>query len=177
MKKIFLIIALTICVSAIYAQGNNKNEGTPLRETFWFLKVINGQNIAATNDNEPYIVFDQSNTYYGNLGCNSFFGKYSASSKKIKLQYKGATKKLCPDMSSEELFLKAQKAPITHYAINGDILTLYVRGEEYMRFQAGVNPNKSDKANINAIESEDPDFNDKGERETQREDSGENLGE
>ncbi|MBP5709660.1 MAG: META domain-containing protein [Bacteroidales bacterium] len=177
MKKILFIIALAFCFSAIYAQKDSKNEGTPLRETFWFLKAIDGQNIAATNGNEAYIVFDPSNTYYGNLGCNSFFGKYSASSKKIKLRYTGATKKLCPDMSTEEIFLKAQKAPITHYTINGNTLTLYVQGKEYMRFEAGANPNKGDKANINSIETEENDFNDKGERETQREDSGENLGE
>ena len=176
MKKVFLFIALIVCCSAIYAQKENKSNVTSLRETFWFLKVVNGQTVAATNDNEPYIVFDASNTYYGNLGCNSFFGKYSASSKKIKLKYTGATKKLCGDMTTEEIFLKAQKAPITNYTISGNTLILYVKGEEYMKFEAGKNPNKGDKTNINAIEQEE-EFNDKGERETQREDSGDNLGE
>ncbi|MCQ2286176.1 MAG: META domain-containing protein [Bacteroidales bacterium] len=177
MKKFFFGIALMICCGCLFAQKSTSSDQTPFRETFWYLKTIDGKAINKTNDIEPYIVFDKSNTYYGNLGCNSYFGKYSVSSKKVKLKYSGATKKLCAEMESEEQFLKALKMPVTHYLIENNTLTLLLNGKPYMTFVAGPTPQSGDKTNINSIEREEQEYNDKGERETQREDLGDGFGE
>ena len=117
MKKIVFITVLLGCSMFLFAQNNGKkNEGgVTLKETVWLLKSIEGKPIAGKEARNPYIIFDQGGQYYGNFGCNTFFGQYSAKKAKMKLKYSGATKKLCDFMETETLFLQSLKKNISNY--------------------------------------------------------------
>lgn len=158
----------------VWGQTSKKDENnsnmTSLIETYWILQSVEGNPITGTFDITPYILFDKGNLYYGNTGCNSFFGKFTSKKNKLKLKYSGATKKICAVMTTETIFLKALKKEISHYKIEGDILILLAKDREILRCKAGENPNKGGKSDLENIEVATPIQNqDKSEKEEEKE--------
>ena len=113
------------------------SKNKPLVDTYWVLKSVKGEDIPKCIIT-PNIVFKSDGRFSGNLGCNSFFGTYNCGKKKIKMEFEGATKRLCDNMKVEKMFLSGLHAEFTQYEIIDDILILKDKDGEVLRFFAGV---------------------------------------
>jgi len=132
-----LAISLTACMTAKKKAEMAQNK--PLVETHWVLKSVKGEDIPK-NIITPFIVFHSDGTYNGNLGCNKFFGNYRCGKSKMKMEYEGATKRLCETMKVEKLFMLHLHSDFKQYEINRDTLILKDKEGEVLRFFAGVKP-------------------------------------
>jgi len=82
-----------------------------------------------------YIIFNDNYKFSGNLGCNLFFGEFNYRKKKIRLDYFGATKKLCANMEVEEQFVKAIRNDILQYNIEKNKLYLLYKNKTICKFE------------------------------------------
>jgi heat shock protein HslJ len=141
MKKIIITASLFIILYGCQSQKKaielalNK----PLQSTVWILKSVEKLNIDSNQLYIPYIVFDTNGRYFGNFGCNKFFGSYFAKKQKISMDYSGATKKLCSEMEMERIFSKNIKQNISQYKISRDTLILFDNKCEKLKFVANKN--------------------------------------
>ena len=135
--SVMLLVSLTlICAQCHSSKKMAESKNTPLRLVQWNLLSIEGEALDSTAYvTKPYIVFSDNGTFTGNFGCNTFFGDYFQKKQKLELTYKGATKKLCQQMSVERTMMKALKKEINRYEIADNILILYSGKEEIMRFE------------------------------------------
>lgn len=139
MKKIvyplIVFCLITTCHCCKTTKKNLKGGQYPLIGTQWELVAIDGKEITKEFALRPFITFDSAGSIHGNLGCNSFFGTYEAGKKgKMKIEYQGATKRLCSKMEVERQLINALKTNITRYQISGNQLTLFTDEKEIMRF-------------------------------------------
>jgi heat shock protein HslJ len=133
---IALILTCSCCKTS---KKNVKTEKYPLIGTQWMLSALEGEEFAKEFALHPFIVFDTAGSFQGNLGCNSFFGSYEVTKKqKMRIEFQGATKRLCSKMEVERRFLAILKRDITRYEKHDDELILFSENEELMRFK-GVN--------------------------------------
>ena len=116
-------------------KSSPKVQGKPLVQTNWMLTHINGESIGAAPV-EASIAFNEEGGVSGTLGCNTFFGTYYVKKDKMSIDYTGATKKLCSEMSVEKKYIAALKSDITHYTIHDSELTIYTKNQEVLRFHA-----------------------------------------
>jgi heat shock protein HslJ len=139
-KKIIFLSLVVLALSLLLSGKRNKINGNlPLCNTKWILTEIS--NVPIThNVDTAYIVFYESYRVSGNFGCNLFFGEFIYGKKKLKIDYLGATKKYCFDMSLEEIFTKAIKNDITHYLIEKDELTLFSKTTVICKFKGYMLP-------------------------------------
>lgn len=152
MKKLSLILVAVLLLScscktaenaetktasspASGGKASSKVQGKPLLQTYWVLTHINGEPIGAA-PKEASISFNDEGRVSGTLGCNNFFGTYFVKKDKMSIDYTGATKMLCSEMSVEEKYLAALKSDITHYTIHDSELTIYAKNQEVLRFHA-----------------------------------------
>ena len=144
-KVIYSLTAIILILSCSCCKTSKKNLKTgkyPLVGTQWMLAALEGEEFNKDFALHPFIVFDTAGSFQGNLGCNSFFGSYEVSKKqKMKLQFEGATKRLCSKMEVERRFLAILKRDVTRYELKNDELILFSEEEELMRFK-GVNMNE-----------------------------------
>jgi len=137
---IVLSLVLTCCCCKT-SKKSTKSGQLPLVGTQWNLTALEGKEISKEFALRPFITFDSAGSMQGNLGCNTFFGSYEIGNKgKIRIEYTGATKRLCQRMTVERLFITALKKDINQYQITGNELTLLAGNEEIMRFE-GVDLN------------------------------------
>lgn len=134
---IVLLIIMSSCMTAKKKAEMAQNK--PLLETYWVLKSVKGEDIPKCIIT-PNIVFHADGRYSGNLGCNTFYGHYTCGKKRIRMEFEGATKRLCQNMTVEKMFLLQLHAEFKQYEINKDVLILKDKDGEVMRFFAGVKP-------------------------------------
>lgn len=132
-----LALSITACMTAKKKAEMAQNK--PLVGTYWVLKSVKGEDVPKSIIT-PNIVFKSDGRYSGNLGCNSFFGTYHCGKKKIKMEFEGATKRLCENMKVEKLFFANLHSEFTQYEIIEDTLILKDKNGEVLRFFAGVKP-------------------------------------
>jgi len=137
-KSIFLIVIIFFLITLQAQKKNSKSENLPLHNTQWVLHELFETRIYQYSDT-AFIVFYDNYKFYGNFGCNVFFGEYSFTKKRIKLDYIGATKKICTDMRIEERFFKAIKSDITHYYIEENTLYLLHKLKVVCKFKGKIN--------------------------------------
>jgi heat shock protein HslJ len=120
--------------------GNRKKnaENLPLLNTQWVLTEIYEMNVVSQYDT-AHIIFSDTYKFSGNLGCNLFFGEFNYSKKKIKMDYFGATKKLCANMEVEENFVKAIRNDILHYYIEKNKLYFLYKNKKISVFEGKFN--------------------------------------
>jgi len=119
----------------LHANKQKKNnENLPLINTKWVLKEILGMPIMQNSDT-AFIIFYDTYKFSGNLGCNLFFGEFNFGKKRIKIDYFGATKKYCTNMTLEEQFVKVLRDNITHYSIDKKRLYLLVQNKVICTFE------------------------------------------
>ncbi|MBO2524354.1 MAG: hypothetical protein CW341_01435 [Bacteroidetes bacterium] len=131
MLVVCLIAGITSCVTAKKKAAMAQN--MPLTETYWILTHVKGENIPKSYIT-PYVVFEKDGRYSGNLGCNSFFGNYTYRKDRIKMEFEGATKRLCQNMKIEKLFMQGLHAEFKKYEIRKDTLFLKDAEGEVLRF-------------------------------------------
>ncbi len=140
MKKIILIInavILALCLNACKSgqrTATGTTEATPAAQNadteptgkYWKLITLNGAPIeVARNVKEPHILLHpQGSRITGSAGCNNIAGSFHRKEAgKIIFSQVVATRKMCPDMETENNFLKALNK-VEGYAVKGDTLTL-----------------------------------------------------
>jgi heat shock protein HslJ len=144
-KLIFPVMAIVLIGLFCGCKTSKKgvsNDNLPLVGTQWNLVAIEGVEIGNDFALRPFLKFDSANNINGNLGCNTLFGTYTVNKKqKMNIEFQGATKRLCQQMSVERQFLKALKRDIDRYQIQGSELILFEEEFEIMRF-SGVDLGK-----------------------------------
>ena len=149
MKRIFLLTVIIFSVFVLYANKKKKNlDNLPLIHTKWVLVELFETPVVHTSDT-AFIVFYDNYKCSGNLGCNLFFGAFSYGKKRIKLDYFGATKGYCSDMTLEELFLKAIKLDKFFYVIEKDTLCLLQKNSVIVKFNGDIVVKLQEKINDN----------------------------
>ncbi len=136
--KLMLLGLAVCCLGGCKTQKSSVAHDLPLQNTQWNLVAINGESISEKGV-QPYIIFREDGSYSGNSGCNTFFGKYFSKKQKLELEYSGATKRLCQDMTNEKAFFKALKMNIKTFSITDSTLRLFAGDEEVMIFK-GTDP-------------------------------------
>lgn len=134
---VLLALSLTACVTAKKKAEMAQNK--PLVDTYWVLKSVKGEPIPKSIFT-PRIMFHPDGVYNGNLGCNTFFGNYRYGKRRIKMEYEGATKRLCENMKVEKLFMSGLHSDFKEYEIIKDTLILKDKEGEVLRFFAGTKP-------------------------------------
>ena len=94
----------------------------------WKLIELNGQKVEYNKKvgNQPYIILrpDEDNKVYGHAGCNRFFGTFELKEgNQITFSQMGATKMFCPNMKTEDAFLKVLST-VDNYSLSGETMTL-----------------------------------------------------
>jgi heat shock protein HslJ len=142
----FLFCVFSTCGSPCIFTGRQKKEvsSVPLLHTRWeFICPSDDTNRIDSTRIPLYIVFDTAAQCRGFSGCNYFYGTYTASSKRIDIDYMGATKKLCMDtrmQQDEKTFQNIFKqGNINAYRILGKELVLMAKKREVARFRAVAN--------------------------------------
>lgn len=80
----------------------------------------------------PTLIFhEEDNRLSGFAGCNNYFSTYTISGVEIKFDKTGSTRKLCPDMSVENVFLKLLPE-VARYEIVKKELYLYDKNDEVL---------------------------------------------
>jgi len=134
-KKSIIFCILISSVFLVQAGKRKKNtENMPLLNTKWILEEIMEIPVVHGLDT-AFIVFDDHYKFSGNLGCNLFFGTFSFSKKRIKIDYLGATKKYCADMTLEEQFVKVLRSDIAHYYVDNNKLYLLYQKKAIAKFE------------------------------------------
>lgn len=134
---VLLALSITACMTAKKKAEMEQNK--PLVETYWVLKSVRGEDIPKSFYT-PFIIFHSNGSYTGNLGCNVYFGDYRNGKTRIKMEYGGATKRLCETMKVEKLFMLQLHSDFKQYEIIKDTLILKDKEGEVLRFFAGVKP-------------------------------------
>ena len=134
---VLLALSVTACMTAKKKAEMAQNK--PLVDTYWVLKSVKGEDIPKSIYT-PFIIFHPDGSYTGNLGCNVFFGDYRNGKTRIRMEYGGATKRLCENMKVEKLFMRQLHSDFKQYEIIKDTLILKDSEGEVLRFFAGVKP-------------------------------------
>ncbi len=80
----------------------------------------------------PTMIFEKEDAkVVGFAGCNNYFSTYTVSGNTLSLGPAGATRKLCPDMSVEDVFFK-NLPNIAHFEIVKKELYLYDQKDELL---------------------------------------------
>ena len=134
MKRIILLTVIIFSVFFLYANKKKKNlDNLPLIHTKWILVELFETPVVYATDT-AFIVFYDNYKFSGNLGCNLFFGTHAYGKKRIRLDYLGATKGYCSDMTLEEMFLKAIKLDKFLYVIEKNTLCLLQKNTIICKF-------------------------------------------
>ena len=137
-KKLIFLTVIILTLITLQAKPRKKvSNNLPLLNTKWILEEIDDACILCDTDT-AYIIFYDNYKFSGDFTCNIFFGEFSYGKKRIKLDYVGATKKLCSDMYVEKCFFKALKNDITHYYIEKNNLYLLYKQKVVCRFRGIV---------------------------------------
>lgn len=64
---------------------------------------------------------EEENRVFGFAGCNNYFATYELNGDEIKIGAAGATRKMCPDMTVEDQFLKHLDKIASYKVINGEL--------------------------------------------------------
>ena len=111
-----------------------------LAERYWKLVEINGMPItAAEMEGEAHLVFKAfDGRFYGNTGCNSFFGQYEISDgQNIAFSQAGSTRMMCANMAVEDQMLQLFGQTIVYELNNTQLLLKDSTGKEVAKFELG----------------------------------------
>lgn len=128
-KKIIILATLIFTMSC----SNTTNSKELLSTNDWEVISILNSNEFSKN---PWMHFDLAkNKVNGNSGCNNFFGDLNLTDSTISFGTIGATKMMCPDMTSEDALFNALPK-VASYKFDNDRLMLFNnKGEKVMSLQ------------------------------------------
>ena len=118
---LILGLALNSCSSTKGLETASNNQ--VLKNTKWELKSLNKKDIKKV-EKVAIINFEKENKVFGNLGCNSFFGKVDIKPNNINISKVGSTMMMCSDMSVERDYMEVLNT-VTTYKIDGNSLIFF----------------------------------------------------
>ena len=128
---LILGLALNSCSSTKGLETASNNQ--VLKNTKWELKSLNKKDIKKV-EKVAIINFEKENKAFGNLGCNSFFGKVDIKPNNINISKVGSTMMMCSDMSVERDYMEVLNT-VTTYKIDGNSLIFFDKNnKEIARF-------------------------------------------
>ena len=128
---LILGLALNSCSSTKGLETASNNQ--VLKNTKWELKSLNKKDIKKV-EKVAIINFEKENKVFGNLGCNSFFGKVDIKPNNINISKVGSTMMMCSDMSVERDYMEVLDT-VTTYKIDGNSLIFFDKNnKEIARF-------------------------------------------
>ena len=121
MKNFLVIISMAVMLVSCSSVSTSTKAGKSqpsVTDTSWTLAD-------QVKGNVPTLKFE-SGRISGNAGCNTYFGEavLDASTGTFKAGEIASTKKMCPNMSVEQNFLK-MLSEANRYVVNGSVLELY----------------------------------------------------
>lgn len=117
----------------------------PLTSTQWQLGAFYEGNVAASG--KVTLTLNSANKQISGFGgCNHFFGQFQRAQDSLNFYQMGATRKLCKDMSEEDLFFKFMMRT-NRFVIDGNRLTLFRGQRPMMQFSAVGAPPKETVVN------------------------------
>lgn len=134
-SNFFLTILILILGLALNSFSSTKGLETAsnnqvLKNTKWELKSLNKKDIKKV----AIINFEKENKVFGNLGCNSFFGKVDIKPNNINISKVGSTMMMCSDMSVERDYMEVLNT-VTTYKVDGNSLIFFDKNnKEIARF-------------------------------------------
>ena len=137
-SNIFLIVLGVVLSLSLISCSSTKgldtaNSNQVLKNTKWELKSLNKKDIKKV-EKVAIINFEKENKVFGNLGCNSFFGKVDIKPNNINISKVGSTMMMCSDMSVEHDYLEVLDK-VTTYKIEEDTLIFFDKNnKEIARF-------------------------------------------
>lgn len=145
-QHIFIALILLFTSSCHSSKRVTKSQTDPsdmLTHTRWELSHPDkGESFFSNNLNKIHLLLNSTdNSITGFSGCNSFYGFYSIESEsRISFLRISTSNLICSneDMLYEESFLQKMES-VTHYSINGEILTLKNKTEELTKLVKGNN--------------------------------------
>ena len=148
MKKIIFIMTAVVLASGMNACKAKKTDSnapetvdqktiSALVDKHWKLIELFGNPVSENNAKEPHIVFKtENNQFFGDAGCNRFFGSYQLKgSGTITFSQAATTMMMCINMETEEKFLEVLRNADS-YIIKNDALVLNKGKEPLARFVA-----------------------------------------
>ena len=132
MKTLTIICMLGLLIPSLMLTscGSSDNSGkTPkvsIKNTSWVLYQLNGNTLKSEKD--VTINFSGSdNKVSGSAPCNNYSGTFNSSSGNITFGPLASTKRMCPEMESETVYLNALQNT-SSYKISGSELNLFDSG-------------------------------------------------
>lgn len=132
MKILTSICMLGLLMSSLMLTscGSSDNSGkTPkvsVKNTSWILYQLNGNTLKSEND--VTLNFSGSdNKVSGSAPCNNYTGTFNSSSGNLTFGPLASTKRMCPEMESETVFLNALQNT-SSFKISGSELNLFDSG-------------------------------------------------
>jgi heat shock protein HslJ len=97
-----------------------------LAGTRWALVRLGGQSVSVPEGaQEPFLVLESTDSRaVGYGGCNRFTGSYESSGENLSFKQMASTRMACPDMQTEDAFMKALTAT-ARWQISGAQLDLF----------------------------------------------------
>jgi len=153
MKKIVFIMTAVVLALGMNACKTKKTDSnvqettqattvdqktnSTLVDKHWKLIELFGNPVSENNAKEPHIIFQtEDNRFFGDAGCNRFFGNYQLKgSDRITFSQAATTMMMCINMETEQKFLEVLNTADS-YTIKGDTLTLNKGKEPLARFVA-----------------------------------------
>lgn len=90
-------------------------------ELFGLWKVIRMKGMETMEINPSFEFMEEENRVAGFAGCNNYFSSYEIRGNELKLGMAGATRKMCPDMAVEDLFLKNLENIASYKVVNNEL--------------------------------------------------------
>ena len=104
------------------------SDGSELMKEWKVLKLKGLEQIVAA----PTLIFqEEDHRLSGFAGCNNYFSTYNLSGHEISFEKTGSTRKLCPDMTAEDTFLKLLPE-VARYEVVKKELYLYNKNDEVL---------------------------------------------
>lgn len=123
MKKIFGKTLMGICaVAGLFAASSCSTQKNAVAELTgeWNIVVVGNTAVSVPEGEDmPFIGFDaKEGRLFGNTGCNSLLGSYTADSAKGTVTFSnlGSTRMMCPDMTLEDNLLQVLPTVAAYHA-------------------------------------------------------------
>lgn len=86
--------------------------------------VINLEGIENLSQKPTFLFSENENKISGSTGCNNYFGTYKIENNSIRFSEMGTTRKMCPDMTTENSFL-SNLGLVNYFKIEKENLFLF----------------------------------------------------
>ncbi|MDR2804044.1 MAG: META domain-containing protein [Dysgonamonadaceae bacterium] len=141
MKRMVLYAMIAVLAGSLYSCKSSRQPEQPkaetasdgLRDKQWKLVEIQGRPVTAS---EAHILFNVDGTVSGSLGCNTFYGNYTAlQESRIRFSNLSNTLKMCMDMTVEDDLKRALEIADSYQLTDRQLILTRARMAPLARFE------------------------------------------